>query len=257
MSRQISTRSNVHFWPEFISRHAVGVLCFAALSLVASSCTNGGNGTSSTAQSHNKATGSATASEIFGFSNQLASVTTNGKWIAAGLLCPANNAIQSPQGLLCEPDLVLGGAVMKEGQWRTKLLVRFSTALLPSPDPCQTETTSALVPNESVIVVGCFNGGSDGESFVIVLGFEPNSGLPQILLDEDCRDTGWLLKSNALVIQSWDLRAGASQPSQRHPDVSFTWSGGPVDGFMPNPTTYGANGSDFPAFCQQVNSVGV
>ncbi len=111
----------------------------------------------------------------------------NGQWLAVGLVCPGGPGA-------CAPDLVLGGAVRQQGQWRVRLLARYYTALYGAPDPCHAQLSDSIVPNEKVVIVGCFNGGSDLESFVVVLSMRPGLGLPQVLLDADCGDTEWQVR---------------------------------------------------------------
>jgi hypothetical protein len=166
-----------------------------------------------------------------------------------GLVCPSSPAP-------CLPDVVLGGAVRDHGQWRVRLLVRYYASLIgtPGPGPCHGQITDKIVPGETVIVVGCFNGGSDGESFVAVLGFHPGLAWPEVLLSADCGDTSWRLEGTTLVIQSWDLKAGSAFPSARHPDVAFSWEGNSSLGALtPATQVYGANGSNFPTFCHTLD----
>jgi hypothetical protein len=77
-----------------------------------------------------------------------------------------------------------------------------------------------------VIVVGCLIGGTDGESNVTVIGFQPGVDLPDQLLSENCGVTSWKLSGSHLVIHSQDLKSGGAQPSALHPDVVFQWQGG-------------------------------
>jgi hypothetical protein len=115
------------------------------------------------------------------------------------------------------------------------------------------QLSDGIVPNGKVVIVGCFNGGSDLESFVVVLGMRPGLNLPQVLLDADCGDTEWQVRGSALVIKSWDLYSGASSPSPAHPDVSFTWQGGTFGLLLPTSAAYGSNGTDWPTFCKTLD----
>jgi hypothetical protein len=147
--------------------------------------------------------------------------------------------------------LVLGGADLDQGEWRVRLLIRYYTALSPAPDPCRAQRSKQLVPGETVIIVGCFNGGSDGESFVAVLGFHPGLALPEVLLSADCGDTDWQLHGNRLIILSSDLKSGAAYPGSPHPDISITWSGEGAFGSL-SPRTNG-DFSNFMTFCRPAN----
>jgi hypothetical protein len=52
------------------------------------------------------------ASQMFGMTTVLGQLyPANGQWLAVGLVCP-----EGPGA--CTPDLVLGGAVRQQGQWR-------------------------------------------------------------------------------------------------------------------------------------------
>jgi hypothetical protein len=155
-----------------------------------------------------------------------------------------------PPGV-CLPDLVLGGAVVTRGQWRARLLIRFYTSLFGAPDPCHAQSSDELVPEEAVIIVGCLNGGSDGESFVIVLGFHPGVGLPQILLSADCGDTNWQIHGASLTIISSDLKEGAAFPGAPHPDISFTWQGNGAYGSFGETSNDGFN--SFQSYCHALD----
>jgi hypothetical protein len=186
------------------------------------------------------ATTAAVASQLFGITRVIAQVNPGpGRWLVAGLVCAGG---PGP----CVPDLVLGGAVAEHGQWRVRLLVRYATSWEGAPgDPCGYQVASRVVPDEAVLIVGCFNGGSDAESFVVVVGFPPSEDLPEILLPIDCGQTWWKVRGNSLVIRSASLRGGASYPGKPHPDVAFTWGGA----LLPASPVFNNRGADFPPFC--------
>jgi hypothetical protein len=116
--------------------------------------------------------------------------------------------------------------------------------------PCKSQETSRLVPGEPAIIVGCFNGGSDEESFVAVLGFNSGVDLPEVLLAIDCGVTGWQMSGGSLVVKSSDLQSGAAIPSRHHPNVRFTWQPDGPWGQMLPAQSYGDSHSGFPGFCQ-------
>jgi hypothetical protein len=190
-----------------------------------------------------------TAAELFGMTTVIAQTGDSGAhWLAAGLVCPGSSG-SCASGL---QDLVLGGAVETRGQWRVRLLARYQTSHQMASDPCRTEQTRQLVPGEPVLVVGCFNGGSDQESFVAVLGFNPGVGLPEVLLAIDCGVTGWAMRGSSLVVESSDLQSGADIPSPRHPDLAFAWQADGQWGSLLPAQEYGSvgpEGSGFPNFC--------
>ena len=190
-----------------------------------------------------------TAAELFGITTVIAQTGHDGAhWLAAGLVCPGSSG-SCASGL---QDLVLGGAVETKRQWRVRLLARYQTSPQMASDPCRTEQTRRLVPGEPVLVVGCFDGGSDQESFVAVLGFNPGVGLPEVLLAIDCGVTGWAMRGSSLVVESSDLQSGAGIPSPRHPDVAFAWQADGQWGSLLPAHEYasdGPEGSGFPSFC--------
>jgi hypothetical protein len=190
-----------------------------------------------------------TAAELFGMATVIAQTSHDrAHWLAAGLVCPASSS-SCASGL---QDLVLGGAVETKGQWRVRLLARYQTSPQMASDPCRTEQTRRLVPGEPVLVVGCFNGGSDQESFVAVLGFNPGVGLPEVLLAIDCGVTGWTMRGSSLVVESSALQSGAGIPSPRHPDVAFAWqTDGQGSRLLPAQAyaSIGPEGSGFPSCC--------
>ena len=144
-------------------------------------------------------------------------------------------------------DLVLEDALLAKGQWRVRLLARYQTSPQMLSDPCRVKQTRQLVAGEPVIIVGCFNGGSDQESFVAVLGFNPGVQLPEVLLAIDCGVTGWVMRGSSLVIESSKLQSGAAIPSPRHRDVSFTWQQDGQAGSILPAQAYGSVGHKDPA----------
>jgi hypothetical protein len=108
-----------------------------------------------------------TTSQLFGIEHVISQIhPAKNEWLAAGLACPGSSY---PCGL---PFLVLAGALRQGGQWRVRLLVRYFTATEPDPPgPCKSQISDGLNTGQTDIIVGCFNGGSDQESFVTVLGF--------------------------------------------------------------------------------------
>ncbi len=195
--------------------------------------------------------GGPTASELFGVTTVISQTRyDDGDWLAAGLVCPGSSSSCKHYGL---QDLILGGALLVKGQWRVRLLARYQTSPDMASDPCRVQQTRQLVPGEPVIIVGCFNGGSDQEGFVTVLGFNPGVDLPEALLAIDCGVTGWAMSGRSLVIESSDLQSGSGIPSPRHPDVSFTWQQDGQAGSILPAQAYGSvgpHGSGFPSFCE-------
>jgi hypothetical protein len=173
-----------------------------------------------------------------------------GQWLAVGTVCPAGRSCSVES----EDDLVVGGARLLDGQWQVRLLVRYALGGVGGSD-CRTQTADRLVPGGKVLIVGCLNGGSDGQSFVVVLGFSPSSGLPQVLLSADCGDTTWKLAGEVLTIVSYDLKAGGAQPSPRHPDATFTWEGSSRNGVLGTSSPlFGGDGSTTLPVCKTLGS---
>jgi len=100
--------------------------------------------------------------------------------------------------------------------------------------------------------VGCYNGGSDAASFVVVFGFPPGEELPELLLSIDCGVTSWQAHGDVLVIKSGPLVGGLLDRAKPHPDVSFIWQG------AFKPTSRWSNGPlGWPPFCRALSPVPV
>jgi hypothetical protein len=186
--------------------------------------------------------------QTFGLSTVLARTHPHkSQWLVVGTV---SRAVDFGNG---EGALVVGGAEKLSGQWRVRLLVRYALGGVGGSD-CRTEPADQLVPGENVLIAGCLNGGSDGESFVVVLGFSPASGFPQILLSADCGVTTWKLNRNVLTIESWDLKAGGAQPSQRHPDALFQWEGNRINGGLGTSSPlFPSDASTTPTVCKSLS----
>jgi len=198
--------------------------------------------------------GQPSAAELFGTKTLIAQVHPHPTdWLVAGLTCPQ-------AGTTCSiPDLVLAGALLQQGEWRVRLLIRLTTSYQAAPDPCSAQLTDKLVPEEDVIVVGCFDGGSDAESFVAVLGFNPGGSLPQLLLLLDCGATRWKIRGSSLIIESSGPLSGPITRSASHPNVIITWQGGAatsqgnaLGSLLPVSAGYGVQHTLWPSFCSPV-----
>lgn len=166
--------------------------------------------------------------------------TRTGDLLAAGWVCPG-------KGCRSSDDLVLGGAIRVGGAWRVRLLERFGMG--PS-DACSWRSTFRLVPNEPVIIVGCLYGGSDDEGFVVVLGIDSSTGLPEVLFSADCGITQWVLDGATLVIHSSGLKEG-NQPDRANPTFALRWSGA-VLYESPDDLGTGIDDSTYPTFCEEL-----
>jgi hypothetical protein len=198
--------------------------------------------------------GQPSAAELFGTKTLIAQVHPHHKeWLVAGLACP------QPATTCSVPDVVLGGAVLQQGDWRVRLLIRLATSYQSAPDPCVAQLTDNIVPEEDVIVVGCLDGGSDAESFVAVLGFNPGGSLPQLLLSLDCGSTRWKVRGSSLIIESSGLLSGPITSPVSHPNVIVTWQGGAatsqgnaLGSLLPVSAVYGVQDTPWPSFCSPV-----
>jgi hypothetical protein len=230
----IRRRSVTQFWPVFTLIGIALALCTTSTDAIAAP------------QS------SSPTDQVFGMSTVLAQIHPHGdQWLAVGTVCPRGSVCSNES----EEDFVVGGATLVNGQWRVRLLVRYLLGGVGGSD-CRTQAAPQLVPGGKTLIAGCLNGGSDGQSFVVVLGFNPSSRLPQVLLSADCGDTTWALNGKVLTIESWDLKNGGAQPSARHPDATFTWEGGtrPNAGLATSSPLFGVDGSTTKPVCQSLSS---
>lgn len=156
-----------------------------------------------------------TASTTFGITTLVTQLKPNpNEWLIAGMAPdPAGG------GML---DLVVGGAVRKHGHWQVTMLDRYSTAVVTKPTldfevPCK----SQVIPTHSAFIVSCLNGGSDFQSFVIVVSTD--RALPRTDLAVTCGQTKWTVQGDSLTLVSSTLRGGYEDPGSLQPDIALTW----------------------------------
>jgi hypothetical protein len=147
-------------------------------------------------------------------------------------------------------DLVVGGAVRRSGRWDVSLLERYWTAVVTKPAfdfeaPC----ASRIVRDHVAIVVECPDGGSNLESFVLVVGLTKRSSIARIDLAVTCGQTHWRLGGAGLVLVSSSLRGGYEVPGSAQPNINLNW-GSPEDPLI-QPATV-SDGKNFFKYCSEL-----
>jgi hypothetical protein len=147
-------------------------------------------------------------------------------------------------------DLVVGGAVRRSERWDVSLLERYWTAVVTKPTfdfeaPC----TSRIIRDRMAIVVGCPDGGSNLESFVLVVGLNKRSSIARINLAVTCGQTHWRLLGSGLVLVSSSLRGGYEVPGTAQPNINLKW-GSPENPLI-QPATV-SDGNNFFKYCSEL-----
>lgn len=126
-------------------------------------------------------------------------------------------------GALFNDELVIGGALLKDGKWWARSLQEY---LLPAGPACTTKVVPHLVPGGSIVLANCLNGGTDGQGFVAVAGRPRGYALPVVLLALTCGQTSATVKGKNLVVWTEGERPGSVYPGAKQPTFVFTWQGG-------------------------------
>jgi hypothetical protein len=166
-------------------------------------------------------------------------------WLVVG---GSNPSTQGDAG----QELTFAGAVRIAGQWRQTVRAHYAITE-DAPDSCNAARKRLTGPTGPTLVVVCWNGGSDGEHFVLALGDSANS--PRVLYSIDCGETGFSVRSGVLSIQSWELSGGlgAGPPPPRNPTFELRWDAtqggrfvrmGSVDGVPSYCVTIHSGGND-------------
>jgi hypothetical protein len=123
-------------------------------------------------------------------------------------------------------DLMLAGAV-QDGGWRVRIL----EAMPSSYDErgCSAEIAAELIPGGASIVAQCLTGGTDRVGYVAVLGVEPETSLPNVMLVLSCGVTWAEVNGPVLRIRSSGPKAAAHLPGAPQPDIEFEWDGFGLD----------------------------
>ena len=131
------------------------------------------------------------------------------------------------------------------------MLDRYWTSVVTKPTlDFEVQCNSQTVRDHSAIIVGCLNGGSDFESFVVVLSLDRT--LPKVELAVTCGQTKWAMTNGALVLVSSTLRGGYEDPGSPQPNITMAW-GDPTSPDM-QPTSQ-AGDADFSKDCQPLSYV--
>jgi len=184
-----------------------------------------------------------TARSLFGVTELVAQVhPTRGTWLVVG--GPSFKDWQRTSR-----GLKVGGAVDRNGKWRITELGNYPTSQ-DAADSCGATREKIVGPSGPVLVVQCWNGGSDGEHFVLVLGNAHRT--PRVLMAVDCGQTGFTVHRGVLSVTSWELSGGGGVPSPANPRVMFHWDSG-VGRLIP----VGISGVGLPGFCINVTPNGL
>jgi hypothetical protein len=162
-------------------------------------------------------------------------VRNDGTLLAAGL-------IPGPYGY---DDLVHGGAVMADGQWRVRYLVRLPSGY-DNGRGCGAESAAELVPGGAAIGASCITGGTNRVGYVTILGVNPESHLPEEMRTFSCSVTSYELNGNLLQITSSGELPNTFTPGDPQPDFNLSWDSR-HGGLEPdNPTAFASYCSDGP-----------
>jgi len=131
----------------------------------------------------------------------------------------------APAGAMFDDELVIGGAVLLNGQWWVRSLQEYGI-LGYGPSGCSIDLARRLVPGGPVIVAQCLNGGTDGQGFVAVAGRPKAYTFPVVLLAITCGGTSSKVDGTKLVVRTEGLQPGAAFPGARQPTFVFTWQSG-------------------------------
>ena len=156
------------------------------------------------------------AEELFGVREVLAEVRTDGVRLVAGY-APARGGFDG------EVDFVLAGAVRDGDDWRVRLVEPLMGGT------CGANTVERLVPDEPSIVATCLTGGTNRVGYVAVLGTDPRTSLPDVMLVLSCGVTWAEVDGRVLRIRSTGPQAAAHLPGPLQPDIEFEWENGRLD----------------------------
>jgi hypothetical protein len=140
---------------------------------------------------------------------------------------------QAPVGVASLSYVHVDAASKQHSYWSLESQRLYATRFDPSED-CSWQLSSRLVPGERSLILECLNGGSDGESFVLVFGATKPSGAPRVLFAADCQGTSWRLRASALVITSYPFRAYSSEVLSPNGTFVLHWSGHRFDTHLPS-----------------------
>ena len=115
----------------------------------------------------------------------------------------------APAGAMFDDELVIGGAVLLNGQWWVRSLQEYGI-LGYGPSGCSIDLARRLVPGGPVIVAQCLNGGTDGQGFVAVAGRPKAYTFPVVLLAITCGGTSAKVDGTKLVVRTEGLQPGAA-----------------------------------------------
>jgi hypothetical protein len=160
---------------------------------------------------------------LFGITAQLETYRLGpSQWIAVG---SPSWQIPVVPGTYTEPQVVVGGARAVGGQ----LSVTFFRNLgdFGAWDGiCESSLAILHGPPGRVVAIECHSGGTDQESFVVVIGLV--SHIPSFIFGVDCQVTGYHESHGSLYIDSHDLQANAidSPASPTNPSFRLVWESG-------------------------------
>jgi hypothetical protein len=150
------------------------------------------------------------------------------KWIVA-----ANENLPASCRNDCSPNLVIAAALFHNGTWHVDMEQRFPITEIGL---CGAQFDSRLVPDQNVVILDCYDGGTDGESYVVVAGFSPGvNSTPRILYSADCEDTSYAIKGTELEMYSFPLKAYGSQQVGLIASFAVRWRDGKL---TPRPTKF-------------------
>jgi hypothetical protein len=131
----------------------------------------------------------------------------------------------APAGAMFDDELVIGGAVLQDGQWWVRSLQEYGIFGY-GPSACSIELARRLVPGGPVIVSQCLNGGTDGLGFVVVAGRPKGYTFPVVLLAITCGGTSAKVDGTKLVVSTEGPQPGAAYAGAKQPTFVFTWQSG-------------------------------
>jgi hypothetical protein len=166
-----------------------------------------------------------------------------GRWIAAGVRCLGSCSTSFAS------DVVVGAISQVNGRWTVTNAPAEGTSAYGDQNPCAVGDARGLVPGGSAIALDCYNGGSDGEHFVLVYGFAPISEKPTVFLSADCGQTSFVLRGSYLVLRSWGLRAGP-EPVPENPTLVYRWTSNGLRGYSAHTgVPIASHQGNLPGFC--------